>query len=579
VNLFKFFHEKVITALNQLQNDGDIPLEADFSKVACEPPKDTRHGDMATNAAMVLAKVVGKAPMVIAQKISEKLALDPSVQSADIAAPGFVNLTLKPHIWQNHLNDILSLGTSYGDSSIGKNSTVNIEFVSANPTGPLHAGHARIAVVGDVLASLLKKAGYQVIKEYYINDAGGQVETLARSLYLRYLQALGNFDGNIPEGLYPGDYLIPVGQSIADKDGPKWADQPEAAWLDYFKATAVDEMMKLIKDGLAALGVELDVYSFEHQLVEAGKVNEAIENLKAKDLVYIGTIDPPKGMVIEDWESKPQLLFRATLFGDDLDRPLQKSDGSWTYFANDIAYHYDKYTRSSANLINVWGADHIGYVKRTMAAVKAISNDKAVLDVIICQLVNLLEQGETIKMSKRAGSFITLKSIVEEVGKDVLRFMMLTRKNDMPLDFDFAAVKEFSKENPVFYVNYAYARCSSVLRQAAEAGIQETSVDLNVLKDPQELLVIKKLAEWPRIVEMAAILHEPHKIAFYLYDLASHFHVLWHKGKEDSSLRFILDGDLHLSLARLKLVHGVRTVIASGFLIFGITPLEEMFDK
>jgi arginyl-tRNA synthetase len=579
VNLFKLFHEKVIASLNLLQQEGYIPLEADFSKVTCEPPKDVRHGDMATNAAMVLAKTVGQAPLAIAEKISDKLALDPAIESVHVAAPGFINLTLKPHNWQNHLTDILNRGTSYGDSTIGNKTKVNVEFVSANPTGPLHAGHARIAVVGDVLASLLIKAGYQVTKEYYINDAGGQIETLARSAYLRYLQALGNFDGKIPEGLYPGDYLIPVGTIIAQNDGTRWVDQPETAWLDHFKVTAVAQMMELIKDGLAALGVEFDVFSSERTLVEAGKVNEAIDALKAKDLVYIGTIDPPKGMIVEGWESRPQLLFRATLFGDDLDRPLQKSDGSWTYFANDIAYHYDKYSRSSSSLINVWGADHIGYVKRTKSAVKAISDNHADLDVIICQLVNLLEEGEAIKMSKRAGSFITLKSIVEEVGKDVLRFMMLTRKNDMPLDFDFAAVKEFSKENPVFYVNYAYARCSSVLRQAKDGGIQDQSVDLGILNDAQELLVIKKLAEWPRIVEMAALLHEPHKIAFYLYDLASHFHVLWHKGKEDSAMRFIQEGNLQLTQARLKLVHGVRTVIASGFLVFGITPLEEMFDK
>jgi arginyl-tRNA synthetase len=579
VNLFKLFHEKVIAALGQLQKEGYIPLGADFSKVTCEPPKETRHGDMATNAAMVLAKTVGQSPMMIAQKISDALALDPAIREVHVAAPGFINLTLQPDIWQNHLTDVLNRGTAYGDSTLGENAQVNVEFVSANPTGPLHAGHARIAVVGDVLANLLIKAGYRVTKEYYINDAGGQIETLARSAYLRYLQALGNFDGSIPEGLYPGDYLISVGKRIAENDGSQWVDQPETIWLDYFKGTAVDDMMELIKEGLAALGVEFDVFASERALVEAGKVNEAIDALRAQDLVYIGTIDPPKGMVVEEWESRPQLLFRATLFGDDLDRPLQKSDGSWTYFANDIAYHYDKYSRSSSHLINVWGADHIGYVKRTKAAVKAISNNQADLDVMICQLVNLLESGEAIKMSKRAGSFVTLKSIVEEVGKDVLRFMMLTRKNDMPLDFDFAAVKEFSKENPVFYVNYAYARCSSVLRQAKEAGIQEKGVDLAVLKDAQELLVIKKLAEWPRIVEMAALLHEPHKIAFYLYELASHFHVLWHKGKEDSAMRFIQEGNLHLTQARLKLVQGVRTVIASGFLVFGITPLEEMFDQ
>ena len=453
---------------------------------------------------------------------------------------------------------------------------MNVEFISANPTGPMHAGHARIAVVGDVLANLLSKAGFKVEKEYYINDAGGQIDVLAQSVYLRYREALGHDIGAIPEGLYPGGYLVPVAQHIVARDGDKWLGVPPEEWMEPFRVFATDAMMALIREDLKILGVTHDIFFSEKSMLKAGKVDAAIATLEAEDLVYTGILAPPKGMVDEDWEPREQLLFRATAFGDDMDRALKKSDGSWTYFASDIAYHKEKFDRHHSQLINVWGADHIGHIKRTNAAVKAITGGKADIDVLICQLVNLYDNGQAIRMSKRSGNFVTLREVVETVGKDVVRFMMLTRKSDMTLDFDFAKVTEFSKDNPVFYVNYAHARICSVFRQLTEAAPEANQADFSLLTHEQELRLMRQMALWPKTIEVAARLHEPHKIAFYLYELASQFHILWHQGKEDASLRFICPENKPLTAARLALLQAVRYVIVSGLNVFGVTALEEM---
>jgi arginyl-tRNA synthetase len=551
--------------------------------VTVEPPRDPAHGDLSTNAAMVLAKPAGKNPRELAEALRSRLAAHPQVVNAEIAGPGFLNLRLQDGVWQGSIGDILRAGTAYGASTIGGGRRVNVEYVSANPTGPLHLAHARGAVIGDALAALLAKAGYDVTREYYVNDAGAQVDVLARSAFLRYREALGDDIGTIPEGLYPGDYLRDVGQALAARDGDKWRDRPEAEWLAPVRDFTIDLMMVRVREDLQTLGVHQEVFSSERAMVASGGVEAALKTLEERGLIYVGVLEPPKGKTPEDWEPRPQTLFRATDFGDDVDRPLKKSDGSWTYFAADIAYHYDKFRRGFPLMIDVWGADHSGYVKRMQAAVSAVTAGAGVLDVKICQLVKLMREGEPVKMSKRAGTFVTLAEVVEEVGKDVVRFIMLTRKNDATLDFDLAKVTEQSRDNPVFYVQYAHARCCSVLRHAA-AELGEASVTpaaladapLDRLADPAEMALIRQMASFPRLVEIAAEAHEAHRVAFYLYDLASSFHGLWNKGKDEASLRFLLPEDPALTRARLALVKAVATVVAAGLEIMGVTPVEEM---
>jgi len=583
MNLFRHFEDRVTEAVAALAAEGALPAGLDTARVSVEPPREATHGDVTTNAAMVLAKPAGMKPRDLAGLLAERLAAGEAVAGAETAGPGFINLRLDDGFWHARLAEILMTGPAYGDSALGAGEAVNVEYVSANPTGPLHVGHGRGAVVGDALSSLLEKAGYAVKREYYINDAGAQVEALARSVHVRYREALGEDVGDMPEGLYPGIYLVDVGQAIAERDGGKWREEPENVWLEPFRSFATEAMMELIRDDLAAFGVEHGAFSSERALVESGGVDAALAFLEDRDLVYTGVLEPPKGKTPEDWEPRPQTLFRATSFGDDVDRPLKKSDGSWTYFATDIAYHLDKSRRGFATQIDVWGADHGGYVKRMKAAVKAITEGEGDLDVKLCQMVNLLDGGEPVKMSKRAGTFVTLREVVDSVGRDVFRFIMLTRKNDAQLDFDFAKVTEQSRENPVFYVQYAHARCASVLRHAAaEMGAEAiadaalASADLGCLTDSAELDLIKCMAGWPRLVETAAEAHEPHRVAFYLQDLAALFHALWNKGKDDARLRFIHADDAPLTLARLALVRGLQVVIASGLAVFGVEPVEEL---
>jgi len=583
MNLFRHFKDVVVGELELMAAAGDLPADLDTSRVNVEPPRERGHGDLATNAAMVLAKPAGRKPRDLAEALAARLEAHDDVTGVEVAGPGFINLRLAESVWYARLAEILKEGRSYGASDLGRGQAVNVEYVSANPTGPLTVGHARGAVVGDALAALLAKVGYKVIREYYINDAGGQVDVLARSAYLRYREALGEDIGEIPEGLYPGGYLKDVGAALARRDGPKWHNAPEADWLPEVRRFTIDAMMDLVREDLAALGVHQDVFSSERALVEAGGVEEVLKFLEARDLTYTGVLEPPKGKTPEDWEPRPQLLFKATQFGDDVDRPLKKSDGAWTYFAGDMAYHLDKYRRGFPLMINVWGADHGGYVKRMTAGVKALTEGKGELDVKICQLVNLKRGGELVKMSKRAGTFVTLREVIDEVGKDVVRFIMLTRKNDATLDFDLVEVMEQSRDNPVFYVQYCHARCCSVLRHAAselpalsQDPVVLAGADLNRLTDSAELDLIKLLAEWPRLLESAAEAHEPHRVAFYLYDLAGAFHGLWTKGKDNAELRFLLPDDPAMTAARLALVQAVAFVIASGLEIFGVTPVEEM---
>jgi arginyl-tRNA synthetase len=579
MNLFADIRELVVAELQALMAEGVLPAGLDLSNVAVEPPRDAGHGEMATNAAMVLAKPAGMPPRAIAEALAARLMEDPRVAGADVAGPGFLNLRLVPAAWQALVRDILTEGTDFGRSTIGAGRKVNVEFVSANPTGPMHVAHARGAVVGDALAALLDFAGYAVTREYYINDGGGQVDVLARSAYERYREAHG-LSPEIAEGLYPGDYLIPVGHALKDKYGDSLLEQPESVWLADVRTFATDMMMEMIREDLAALGVTMDVYSSEKALYGTGQIEAAIEALRAKGLIFTGTLEPPKGKAPEDWEPREQTLFRSTAFGDDQDRPVQKSDGSWTYFAPDIAYHYNKVTRGFDELIDIFGADHSGYVKRLKAVVSALSENKVALDIKLIQLVKLLKGGQIVKMSKRAGTFVTLRDLIDEVGPDVVRFVMLTRKNDVALDFDFDKVTEQSKDNPVFYVQYANARVNSILRKARDAGIEVSDPTLSTahlaqLSHEAELAVIRKLAEWPRLVEIAAKGHEPHRVAFYLYELASDFHGLWNRGNDDVSLRFIQD-DAAVSQAKIALARAVGVVICAGLGILGVTPVEEM---
>jgi arginyl-tRNA synthetase len=579
MNAYRHFVERVIAALQDMQKAGELPAALDFSAITAEPPRDPAHGDIATNAAMVLAKAAQKKPRDIAEALVTRLKTMPDVVDGSVAGPGFINLKLTDDFWRARLREALKAGIAYGDSDLGKNEKVNVEYVSANPTGPLHVAHARGAVVGDALANLLDKAGYAVTKEYYINDAGAQVDTLGHSTFLRYREALGETIGDIPEGLYPGEYLKDVGQKIAARDGDKWLKQPESAWLPTMRDFAIEEQMADIKKDLDTLGVRMDRFSSERALVESGAVGRAFEDLTKQDLIYQGRLEPPKGQKPDDWEDREQTLFRATKFGDDVDRPLKKSDGSWTYFANDIAYHHDKYRRGFADMIDVWGADHGGYVKRMKAAVSAITGAKGALDVKLCQLVRVMKNGELVRMSKRAGTFVTLADLLEEVGPDVVRFTMLTRKNDAAFDFDLVKATEQSRDNPVWYVQYAHARTNSVMRQAAAANIsieRYEDADLDRLTDASELALIRLIAQWPRQVEAAAVAHEPHRIAFFLYDLAAAFHAHWNRGSDEPNLRFIIEGDPALTKARLALVKGIAFVIGSGLQVFGVKPVEEM---
>src|SRR3982075_1501446 len=583
-HLFANVLARVHAVCRTLAEESGWSADVDLSRVVIEPPRDAAHGDMATNAAMVLARDAKAKPRDLAEQIAARLRADDLIASVDVAGPGFINLTLKASVWSDALRTVLRAGDSYGRSGIGAAEKVDVEYVSANPTGPMHVGHCRGAVFGDALCSLLQFAGYDVTREYYINDAGAQVDVLARSAFLRYREALGETIGEIPEGLYPGDYLKPVGEALAAEYGDRLLALPETKWLPIVRDKAIAMMMEEIKSDLAALNIRHDVFFSERSLTESGnnKVTETIDFLRAQGDVYEGRLPPPKGGApAEDYEDRVQTLFRATAYGDDVDRPLMKSDGSYTYFASDIANHKNKFDRGFTDLIDVFGADHGGYIKRMQAAVKAVTAGKAMLDVKIVQLVRLLRNGEPVKMSKRSGEFVTLREVVDEVGKDAVRFMMLYRKNDAVLDFDLAKVIEQSKENPVFYVQYGHARGHSVFRNAREvvpdlpeeagaraAFLAEAAVER--LSDPAELDLLRRLALYPRTIEAAAVAHEPHRIAFYLYDLASEFHALWTRGRDLPYLRFIINNDAEMTKARLALVQGVVSVLASGLAILGV---------
>jgi len=580
MNLFAEIRSLVIDSLQQMQAQGDLPDGLSFDAVTVEPPRDAAHGDMATNAAMVLAKPSSCKPRDIAQRLATLLSADPRLASVEVAGPGFLNLRLASTLWADVLRAILADPSGYGRATVGAGIKVNVEYVSANPTGPLHVGHTRGAVFGDALASMLDFAGYDVTREYYINDGGAQVDVLARSVYLRYLEAHGQ-EVAFEDGTYPGDYLIAVGQALKEKVGDSYLGKGEQFWLEDVREFSTLAMMELIREDLLALGVKMDVFYSEKSLYGTGLIEAAIEDLKSKGLIYQGVLEPPKGKKPEDWEPREQTLFRSTDHGDDVDRPVQKSDGSWTYFAPDIAYHYDKVQRGFDQLIDVFGADHGGYVKRMKAAVSALSNDKTSLDIKLTQLVKLFKNGAPFKMSKRAGTFVTLRDLVDQVGADATRFVMLTRKNDAPLDFDFDKVMEQTKENPVFYVQYAHARICSVMRKAQLAGVAvEDAVlqaaDFAGLTDAAELTLAAKLAEFPRLIEIAARSNEPHRIAFYLYDLASEFHALWNKGNEQPELRFLQEGNLATSQAKIALIRATAVVISNGLGILGVQPAQEM---
>ena len=579
MDIFSRFAAFVTASVHELIEDGSLtPRQAvNTEKLVVELPREESHGDLACNAAMILAKQVGMAPRDLAGLLADKLAAHQDIAAVDIAGPGFLNITLKPGVWSAEVSAILAAGLAYGQSDIGSGRAVNVEFVSANPTGPLHAAHARGAIFGDALANLLDFCGFNVTREYYINDAGAQVDTLARSAFLRYREALGEDAITIPEGLYPGEYLKDVGDALKARYQDSLRDQPELVTLPIVRSFAIEAMMDGIKADLRDLGIEMDVFSSERHLVEQGRVDEAMTILRDRGLVYRGVLAPPKGQLPDDWEEREQLLFRSTEFGDDIDRPLQKSDGSWTYFASDVAYHADKLNRTGGALINVWGADHGGYVKRMTAATQALSEQNDMLDVKLCQLVTLLDKGKPVKMSKRAGTFVTLRDVMDTVGADVMRFIMLTRRNDQTLEFDYAKVTEKSRENPVFYVQYAHARACSVLRQTDIPALSEQGeAVLSRLSDVHEVRLIKQLASWPSVVRAAALSHEPHRLAFYLIDLAALFHGLWNAGRDNPSLRFILESDAELTQARLSLVAASAHVIKAGLSLLSVDAPEEM---
>ena len=577
MNLFGYFQAAVRDELSAMMSAGELPAGLDLSRVTAEPPRDATHGDVATNAAMVVAKPAGILPKVLAENLARRLAKQADVESAEVAGPGFINMRLKENFWPKVLDAVLARGDSYGNSDLGKNKKTNVEYVSANPTGPLHVGHCRGAVFGDALAALLEATGHDVTREYYINDAGAQVDTIARSAYLRYREALGQDVGEIPAGLYPGDYLKPVGQALADECGDKLQKVPEKTWLPLVRTKAMEMMMELIRNDLASLKIHQEVFFSEKSLHDSGEVRDTVADLRAAGHVYEGRLPPPKGEVPEDWEDREQTLFRATEFGDDMDRPLLKSDGSYTYFASDVAYSRNKIKRGFKELIYVLGADHGGYVKRLEALAAAIAGRGQIHVVVrLCQLVKLFRNGEPVRMSKRSGEFVTLREVVDEVGPDVLRFMMLYRKNEAPLDFDFAKVTEHSKDNPVFYVQYAHARVCSVLRNAALQGRATVAPDFSLLTDEAERIVVRRIAGYPKMLEGAALAHEPHRISFYLYELASDFHSLWNRGKESPQLRFIVDNDILITDTRLAFLKVIRYVLANGLRILGVTPVEEM---
>ena len=576
--LYSAFAEVIESALAELVSEGVLAEGSSFANVTLEPPRDASHGDLATNAAMVLAKAAGTNPRVLAEAITAKLATHPAITSADIAGPGFINMRLADAAWLDELQMIALLGADYGRSGMGAGRRVNVEYVSANPTGPMHMGHCRGAVVGDALGTLLEWAGHKVIREYYINDAGGQVDVLARSAHLRYLEALGEDIGEIPAGLYPGDYLKPVGAALAGELGSRFRDAPEEEWLAVFRAEAVARMMDVIKSDLAMLGIHHDVFASEAALQAAGKPTAAEAWLRKHDLVYDGVLEAPKGKAPpEDWEPVELPLFRSTRFGDDQDRPIKKSNGAWTYFGADLAYHMQK-AESADELINIWGADHAGTVKRIKAAVAALCEGEGrsiPFDVKLVQMVQLMRAGEPVKMSKRSGNFITIADMVDEVGKDVVRFTMLTRKPEAQMEFDFAKVVEASKDNPVFYVQYAHARVQSTLRKAAEAGFAPSSADLARLGD-EDLALIRMAARFPREIEAAARAREPHRIAFYLYDLAAAFHALWNIGNDAPHKRFIVEQDAKLTAARLFLVDAIGQVVRNGLAVLGVEAVDSM---
>ena len=580
MNLFTEIRAAVIDALGALEAQGTLPAGLSYDNVTVEPPRDAAHGDMATNAAMVLAKPAGAKPRDIADALAAQLRSDARIASAEVAGPGFLNLRLATDQWHHVLRAVLKAGAGFGRSDMGQGKRVNVEFVSANPTGPLHVGHTRGAVFGDALASLLDFTGHDVTREYYINDGGAQVDVLARSVYLRYLEAHGQAVA-FEDGTYPGDYLIDVGHALKDKVGDAYVGQSEDVWLTEVRSFSTDAMMSLIRADLAALGVRMDEFYSEKSLYGTGRIEAALEALDAKGLIYEGVLEPPKGKLPEDWEPREQTLFKSTAHGDDVDRPVKKSDGGWTYFAPDIAYHFDKVSRGFDALIDVFGADHGGYVKRMKAAVSALSDGQVPLDVKLTQLVRLYKNGEPFKMSKRAGTFVTLRDVVDLVGADVARFVMLTRKNDAPLDFDFDKVLEQSKDNPVFYVQYAHARVCSVMRKAIEAGVDVSDAalikaDLSGVDHEAELALARKIAEWPRLVEIAGRTNEPHRVAFYLYDLSSELHALWNRGHDLPELRFLQEGDSTATQAKIALARSANVVISAGLGILGVTPAQEM---
>ncbi|MEC8712078.1 MAG: arginine--tRNA ligase [Pseudomonadota bacterium] len=574
MNIFTLFETEFATILRSLQEQGRLPADLDSGRVVFELPRETSHGDVACNAAMVLAKQASTKPRDLAERLVPEFQKLDGVTAVEIAGPGFINLCVEPRLWTTEIDAIIEAGTDYGRNRAGGGRPINVEYISANPTGPLHAAHARGAVLGDALAGLLGFCGWKVTREYYINDAGAQVNVLARSAYLRYCEALGREIGDIPSGLYPGSYLVDVGKALAAEFGETFLDSDEAEWLAPVRSFTIDAILVGIREDLQALGIRMDLFSSERGLVDSGAVQSAIDRLQDAGHVYRGILEPPKGKEPEDWEPREQLLFRASAFGDDTDRPLQKSDGSWTYFASDVAYHMDKLDRTGGPLINIFGVDHGGYVKRMMAAVEALSGRKGQLDIQLCQLVNLMEDGKPVKMSKRAGTFVTVRDVIDAVGSDVIRFIMLTRRSEQTLDFDYARVTEQSRDNPVFYVQYAHARACSVLRQAEAQA--EGDAALHQLTDPAEMAVIRLLAGWPRQVVSAAAAHEPHRIAFYLMDLAAAFHALWTAGRENPDLRFIRDEAPQLTAARLRLVKATALVIRSGLGVLAIDAREEM---
>ncbi len=579
MNIFDHFAHEVRVALGRLADDGVVPDGLSLDAVAVEPPRDPAHGQIATNAALVLAKPARTNPMAIAEPLAQLLRGVEGVVEATVAKPGFVNLRLADAAFHNVVRAALAEGPAFGLGDLGFGEHVNVEYCSANPTGPLHIGHGRGTVFGDALAALLAAVGFDVTREYYVNDGGAQIELLARSVHHRYLEVLGDEPGPLPEGCYPGDYLLPVAEALAARDGERWRVAPEAEWLAPIGDFATTAMLARIKDDLAALGVRHDVFTSEADLLARGTVERCIEALEAKDLVYIGTLDPPKGKPVEDWEPREQLLFRATAFGDDTDRPLKRSTGEWTYFANDIANHFGKFERGFKEMIDVWGADHGGYVRRMKAGVEGITGGEGSLEIKLCQLVQLMDGGQPLKMSKRAGRIVTLRDVIDEVGRDVVRFIMLTRRNDAPLEFDLSKVVEQSKDNPVFYVQYAHARICSVFRHASDAGLATDALgeaELERLTDDGERAVMEAIAQYPRVIAAAASQREPHRIAFYLEELAGAVHRLWTRGKEDAALRFLVEDEPTLTRARLALLEAARTVLAGGLRVLGIEPVEAM---